>query len=68
MAGGGIREFVVGTGGKSLRRFPTVATNSELRDSSSFGALEVRLGDGAYAWRFRAVLGSLADRGSAACH
>ena len=64
----GLREFVVGTGGKSLRRFPTVARNSEVRDASSFGVLEVRLGEGAYAWRFRAAVGSLADRGSAACH
>ena len=63
----GIREFVVGTGGKGLRRFPTVARNSELRDSSSLGVLELRLGDGGYAWRFRAAVGSLTDRGTAAC-
>ena len=33
----GIREFVVGTGGRSLRRFTRVEPNSEARDATSFG-------------------------------
>jgi Calcineurin-like phosphoesterase len=65
---GGIREFVVGTGGKSLRSFPSTAPNSEVRDASSFGVLELTLGSDAYAWRFRSTDGSVTDSGSARCH
>jgi calcineurin-like phosphoesterase family protein len=64
----GIREFVVGTGGKGLRTFPTVVPFSEARDHSSLGVLELRLGRGTYAWRFRPAVGSFADSGSARCH
>ena len=64
----GIREFVVGTGGKSLRSFRARAPNSEVRDASSFGVLELTLGSDAYAWRFRSTDGSVTDSGSAGCH
>jgi hypothetical protein len=64
----GIREFVVGTGGRSLRTFPNVRPHSEARDRSSLGVLELTLGDGAYAWRFRPAVGDFIDRGSAHCH
>ena len=64
----GIREFVVGTGGKSLRRFESVRANSEARDATSFGVLELTLGHDAYAWRFLAAVGSFSDAGSARCH
>jgi acid phosphatase type 7 len=64
----GIREFVVGTGGHSLRSFRSAAPNSEERDASSFGVLELTLGRGAYAWRFRSAVGSFTDRGSGRCH
>ena len=39
----GIREFVVGTGGKSHQGFTTVAANSEVRNSSTFGVLKLTL-------------------------
>ena len=64
----GIREFVVGTGGRSLRTFTRVSPNSEARDATSFGVLELTLGADAYEWRFRAAVGSFADSGSASCH
>jgi hypothetical protein len=64
----GIREFVVGTGGKGLRAFSGVRANSEARDASSMGVLEVTLGRGSYAWRFRPAVGSFTDSGSANCH
>jgi hypothetical protein len=64
----GIREFVVGTGGRSLRVFVNVRDNSEARDVSSFGVLELKLGVAAYGWRFRPAVGPYLDRGSAACH
>jgi len=64
----GIREFVVGTGGKELRPFSTVRANSEVRDATSLGVLELTLGGHAYAWRFRPAVGSFTDSGSAHCH
>ena len=64
----GIREFVVGTGGKNLRQFTRVSPNSEARDATSLGVLELTLGANEYEWRFRAAVGSFTDRGSASCH
>jgi acid phosphatase type 7 len=64
----GIRQFVIGTGGHSLRTFPRIEPNSEVRDSSSFGVLELTLGPDAYAWRFRPAVGSFTDSGAASCH
>jgi hypothetical protein len=39
----GIREFVVGTGGKNRRPFGTTKPNSELRDTTAFGVLKLTL-------------------------
>jgi hypothetical protein len=64
----GIREFVVGTGGRSLRRFPRAQPNSEVRDHLSLGVLELTLGRNAYSWRFRPAVGALTDSGSSRCH
>ena len=64
----GIREFVVGTGGRELRPFASVQPNSRVRSASTLGVLELTLGAGAYAWRFRPAVGSFADSGSAPCH
>ena len=66
--GRGIRQFVVGTGGRSLRKFTRVEPNSEVRDASTLGVLELTLGAGAYAWRFRPAVGTFTDFGSALCH
>jgi acid phosphatase type 7 len=64
----GIRQFVVGTGGRSLRPFKTVLDTSEMRNATSFGVLELTLGRSRYAWRFRPAVGSFTDAGSARCH
>ena len=45
-----------------------MSPNSEARDATSFGVLELTLGADAYEWRFRAAVGSFADAGSARCH
>ena len=64
----GIREFVVGTGGKSHHGFSTTRANSELRRSGTFGVLALTLGSGSYAWRFHAEAGStFTDSGSGQC-
>jgi hypothetical protein len=64
----GIREIVSGSGGKEVSTFSTIRANSEARDVSSLGVLELTLGANAYEWRFRAAVGSFTDSGSASCH
>ena len=48
----GIREFVVGTGGASLREFPGLAAGSEVRLNDSHGVLRLTLRAGDFDWRF----------------
>lgn len=65
----GIRQFVVGTGGKSLLGMGTIKPNSEVRQNDSFGVLELTLRDGSYDWRFKPEAGrTFADSGSGSCH
>ena len=65
----GIREFVVGTGGATLRPFEQIKPNSELRDRDHFGVLKLTLGDTGYAWEFVPVNGdSFRDHGESLCH
>ncbi|MBA3691828.1 MAG: metallophosphoesterase, partial [Actinobacteria bacterium] len=63
----GIREFVVGTGGKSLNSLNAAQPNSEVGSSSSFGVLELTLHRTSYDWDFVAATGSFDDQGTAAC-
>jgi hypothetical protein len=65
----GIREFVVGTGGKSHRPFGTTKPNSELRDATAFGVLKLTLKPNSYDWQFIPEEGkSFTDSGSGSCH
>jgi len=65
----GLREFVVGTGGRSITPFRTILPNSEVQDTTSFGVLALRLGPGGYQWKFMATPGMpLADSGTGTCH
>jgi hypothetical protein len=63
----GIREFVVGTGGRSLYNFSTIDANSVKR-VKSFGVLFLTLHPDGYDWRFVNTAGTIADSGSRACH
>jgi hypothetical protein len=63
----GIREFIVGTGGKSLESLAAVARNSQKR-GRTFGVLELTLRDSGYGWRFVPEAGkSFTDSGGAFC-
>jgi len=65
----GIREFVVGTGGKSQYTFTTIRPNSEARESSTYGVLQLELHAQSYDWRFVPEAGkTFTDSGSATCH
>jgi hypothetical protein len=44
----GIRQFVAGTGGRFLRPFGNVRTNSEARNATTQGVLKLTLHDGSY--------------------
>jgi uncharacterized repeat protein (TIGR01451 family) len=65
----GIREFIVGTGGKSHSTFAAVKPNSEARDSTTYGVLELTLHPGGYDWGFAPEAGgTFTDSGSGTCH
>jgi hypothetical protein len=63
-----MRQFVVGTGGTTLRRFGSKAPNSVVRWNGSYGVLVLRLRPAGYNWRFAPVPGStFHDSGSTSC-
>jgi hypothetical protein len=65
----GIREFVVGTGGRSHYATGTPLANSEVRSSDTYGALALTLHASGYDWQFVPVAGAtFTDNGSGACH
>ena len=65
----GIREFVVGTGGASHYPFPNTAANLEVKDSTSFGVIVIRLDTASYHWNFVPAAGAtFHDSGTAGCH
>jgi hypothetical protein len=69
----GVREFVVGTGGKSLfGPGPKMAANSQLYNVTTYGVTMFTLTGRAYHWRFyRAPIagnGTLVDEGSGQCN
>ena len=65
----GIREFVVGTGGRMLYPTGTLQPNSEKRITDVWGVLKLTLGDGSYTWDFVPAAGATAsDSGTDTCH
>ena len=65
----GIRQIVVGTGGRSHYGFGTPITGSEVRDGTTSGVLKVTLGATGYDWLFLPVSGqTFTDSGTQACH
>ncbi|HWX54778.1 MAG TPA: metallophosphoesterase [Verrucomicrobiae bacterium] len=65
----GIREFVVGTGGKSQRGFRRPSSTSEVRSDKTYGVLKLTLRASSYQWEFVPVAGGhFSDSGSGTCH
>nr|MBA3342533.1 metallophosphoesterase [Gemmatimonadaceae bacterium] len=65
----GIREFVVGTGGRGHYGLGTLKANSQVFDATSFGVLKMTLSATGYSWEFVPVAGAtFTDSGSGACH
>jgi hypothetical protein len=64
----GIREFVIGTGGRDLSDPSVTLPNREVQQSDTFGVLRLALEDTSYAWQFHGVgPGSFTDAGSEEC-
>jgi acid phosphatase type 7 len=65
----GMRQFVVGTGGKSVYPFAAPVTNSEFRQTG-FGFLRLELKPSGYSWKFvnAPAAKPINDTGSATCH
>jgi acid phosphatase type 7 len=65
----GLREIVVGTGGRDLYEFGSALPASEVRDDTTFGVLKLTLRADRYDWEFVPVAGStFTDSGSTSCH
>jgi len=64
----GMRQFTVGTGGRSHYQFRTIAPNSEVRHTGTFGVLKLTLEPAGYGWEFMPEAGrTFRDAGAAAC-
>ncbi len=65
----GLRQFVVGTGGKSHYAVGTAVANSEVRNATTYGVLRLTLNASSYSWRFVPEAGkTFTDSGTANCH
>ena len=65
----GIREFVVGSGGRSHYSFERIDRDSEVRNNTDYGVLKLTLHPGSYGWEFIPVAGgTFRDAGTGACH
>ena len=66
----GIREIVVGTGGRNLLPWRSVpAPGTLVRDNSTFGVMKLTLHPTSYDWQFIPVTdGAFSDSGTGTCH
>ena len=64
----GMRQFVVGTGGRSIYPHGPPISGSEVVSSAGFGVLQLTLRSSGYDWRFVPAPGNtFTDSGSATC-
>jgi hypothetical protein len=65
----GLRSFIVGTGGANHTSLATVAANSQVRNSSTYGVLRLTLHATSYDWKFLPEAGkTFTDSGTSSCH
>ncbi|MFZ4516564.1 MAG: metallophosphoesterase family protein [Acidimicrobiia bacterium] len=68
VANSGLRQFVVGTGGRTLYPILFPRVGSEASNATTFGVLELSLADDSYRWEFHPVEGgAFTDSGSTRC-
>jgi len=64
----GIRQFVIGSGGRGFYPLTNSIANSEVRNDDTHGVLKLVLHSGSYSWEFVPVEGgTFTDSGSAPC-
>ena len=64
----GIRQFTVGTGGVNHGGIGTIKANSQVRNTTAYGVLKLRLHSASYGWRFVPVAGkTFTDSGTTNC-
>jgi hypothetical protein len=64
-----VREFVVGTGGKTHYAVDPSGTNRQAANGDTYGVLKLTLRSGAYDWRFVPEEGkTYTDSGTDSCH
>ena len=63
----GLREFVVGTGGKSYYAFSVTKPNSQVRIANVSGILRLNSDGTSYRWQFIGVDGTVYDEGTGSC-
>lgn len=64
----GVREFIVGTGGKELYKQAGSEANSQKVVDYQYGVLKLQLFKSAYKWEFVAVNGDILDDGQQNCN
>ena len=65
----GIRQFIVGTGGRWLDVLHEPHRNVEVRDNRTWGVVKFTLKAGSYSWQFvPAAGGTFTDSGTGTCH
>ena len=65
----GIRQFVVGTGGRSHYTFDNPQPNSEVRNNDTYGVIKLQLKPAGFDWEFVPEAGkTFTDSGSDECH
>jgi hypothetical protein len=67
-AAGGVTQFVVGTGGRSLYSWGSIKPNSAYRNNSNYGVLKLTLHSSSYTWAFVTVGDKVLDSGTGTCH
>jgi len=65
---GGVRQFVVGTGGAGAYDFGPPLANSEVRYNATPGVIKFTLFPDRYEWEFIPTSGDFRDAGSTGCH
>jgi hypothetical protein len=66
---GGIREIIVGTGGRNTYGFGPIRPNSEVRGGNTFGVMKLTLHPTSFDWQFVPIAGeTFTDSGSQTCH
>ncbi len=63
----GLRQFIVGTGGRNLYPVGSAQTGSEVRKGSIFGVLNLKLSQDNYQWQFISTDNQILDAGDGIC-